>query len=392
MNEEITVPLGLLRRYLSFRGWRQPTRVATAGSALDGDTYADVFFRERAKGQRNVDLYVLSEEGQEDLELAVPRTLETHDAGRRLEGAIETLSQLEGRDRIQVIADVRSIGFDVVRSRIPDELVFEDTIHLDQAVSYTANMKKLLAASATTEISPDVHFFRVKKEATQYAEQCRFGHTFKGSFGFTIESPVAPNQEPVFPGMEQAPPFERRVIQRLAQGISVVQRAVRAGDPALVVRGFEAGFSANMCEEFAELVEETAPSGLSFGFAFSPEWPAPEFGELWVGPQHVEMLRIAAKTMREQPTMQPLELFGRIVRLQNQADPQDLLDETHEREIVVYWKSEEYGDLNVRIGLAPSDYLAAVEAHLRGRSVRAAGRLERRGRLWWLVEVTHFST
>jgi hypothetical protein len=89
--------------------------------------------------------------------------------------------------------------------------------------------------------------------------------------------------------------------------------------------------------------------------------------------------------------MQPMEISGRIVRLQNEANPQDLLDETHEREIVIYWKSDEFGDMNVHLALAPAEYLAAIEAHLRGRITQATGRLEKRGRFWWLVEVTAFA-
>ena len=393
MSDELTVPLGLLRRYLTFHGWRQSEHSAvTGGARFEGRPGADTFFRGRSSGQRNVDLYVLSEPGLADIELVVPQTLGTSEAARRLEGAIETLSKMQGRDRIQIIADVRSIGFDVVKSRIPDELVYEDTIHLDQAVNYTAGVKRLLAASATTEIAPDVYFLRLKKEATLYAEQCRFGHTFKGSFGFNIESPVAPNTQPVIPGMEQTPPFERRVIRRLAQGISTVQRAVTAEDPSIVVSGFQDGFSANMCEEFATLIEQTAPTGMGFAFAFSPEWPAPEVGELWVSPQHIEMSRIAARTMREQPTSMPLEVSGRIIRLQNEADPTDLFDETHDREIVVHWNSDEFGELNVKMFLAPNDYLAAVEAHLHGRQIRVKGKLERRGRSWVLVDPTDFSS
>ena len=82
-----------------------------------------------------MDLYILSEDGLDDVEMVVPRSLDSKDAMRRLEGAIDTLSQLEGKDRLQVVSDIRSIGFDFVRSRVPDELVVEDTIHLDQAVN-----------------------------------------------------------------------------------------------------------------------------------------------------------------------------------------------------------------------------------------------------------------
>lgn len=391
MSDELTVPLALLRRYLMFHGWQRSEHVPSADGAFDAPSFANAFFRGRSNGQRNIDLYVLSEPGLDDVELVVPQTLGSNESVRRLKGAIETLSQLEGKDRAEVVADIRSIGFDVVKSRIPDELVFDDAIHLDQAVNYTAGVKKLLAASATTEIVPDVYFLRVKKEATVYAEQCRFGHTFKGSFGFTIESPIAPNTAPAFPGVEQMPPFERRVIQRLAQGIGMIQDAVKAEDPAIVIGGFQAGFSANMCEEFATLIEQTAPTGLAFAFAFSPEWPAPEVGEIRVGPQHVEMSRVAAKRMREQPTSTPLEVSGRVVRLQNEADPTDLLDETHEREIVVHWKSEDYGDMHVKLFLAPNEYLIAADAHMRGRSIRIKGRLEKRGRRWVLLDPTDLS-
>lgn len=392
MSDELTVPLGLLRRYLAFHGWRRPEHVAASGGLLEGNSLVATFFRERSKGTRNADLYVLSDPDAEDVEMVVPHTLGSKESLRRLQGLINTLAQLENRDRFQVVADIRSIGFDLVRSRIPDELVFDDTIHLEQAVNYTAGVKKLLADAATTELNPSIYFMRVKKEASAYAEQCRFGHTFRGSFGFTIESPIAPNPSPAFPGMEQnvVPPFERRVIQRLAQGITVIQQAVGADDPGVVVNSFKRGFSANMCEDFATLIEQTAPTGMAFGFAFSPEWPTPEIGELRVAPQHVEMSRVAAKVMRERPISESVEVSGRIIRLENEADPTDLLDETHEREIVVYWKSEDFGDVNVRIHLSPNDYLAAVDAHMRGRSIRVKGRLEKQGRRWVLSDPTDF--
>jgi hypothetical protein len=95
MSEEPTVPLGLLRRYLAFHGWQRPERV-TAG-AFDGDAFADAFFRARAVGPRNFDLYVLSEPGLEDVELLLPRDIAAPEAGGKLAAAIDTLSQLKAR-------------------------------------------------------------------------------------------------------------------------------------------------------------------------------------------------------------------------------------------------------------------------------------------------------
>ena len=73
-------------------------------------------------------------------------------------------------------------------------MVFDDTILLEVATGYITGIRSQLAATATTEIQPDPFFLRVKKEATQYADACRFGHTFRGSFGFTVESPIVPNE------------------------------------------------------------------------------------------------------------------------------------------------------------------------------------------------------
>lgn len=389
------VPLGMLRRYLSAQGWRAvPTAVPSRmeGSGLKS-AELPAFFKQRGGGQQNVDVYVFSDKGLEDIELVLPRDRSASDFVRRLEGVIETLSQLEGREPELIIADVRALGFDVVRSRIPEELVKDDTIRLVMATNYITGTKTLLASAATTEMRPEPYFLRIRKEATAYAEQCRFGHTFRGSFGFMIESPVSPNDSLTLPGVEQVPPFERRVIQRFAKGIRVLRDAVQLKDPRHVVKNVESGFNANVCESFAELVESTARSGMTFTFAFSPEWVvADDFKasrDYFVGPAHIEISREAAKLMRDQPFSRPEQVFGRIIRLQNEADPTDLFNQTVEREIVIQWSSEDLGDVQVKVPLTPTDYLLAVEAHRNGRPVKISGILERQGRRWVLRQATN---
>jgi hypothetical protein len=387
------VPVALLRRYLTARGWRRedsptepvPPALSIAASA---DTDLRALFTGRSTGKPNVDVYVLSEAGLDDIELLVPQDRSGSDYERRLEGAIVTLSQVEDRKPEQVIEAVRSIGFDVVQSRIPDDLVIDDTIRLETAANYISGMKDLLAATATTEIRPLAFFGRLYKEATDYSDRCRFGHTRRGSFGFTIESPVKPDTEEVLFAMELPPPFERRVVQRLATGIQQVCEAVNRGDVQPIVDGFRSGFSANGCERFAKLVHDTAYSGMSFGFTFSPEWAVPEglakVAEFFVGPRHVEMARAAAVVLRGEALEIPTDVSGLVVRLQNEADPSDLSVIMGQGEISVLYSSENYGDIHVRITLPPAEYLKAVEAHRLGRPVRVSGILAHRGRYWYL--------
>lgn len=369
-NASDLVSLGLLRRYLAAHGWKPadgllPDQSILAAASSIGFPDAQ-FFQDRSHGQRNADVYLLSDPGYDDVELIIPKGDRSADFERRMQGAISTLSQIEDKTPDDIISSIRLIGSDVVKSRIPDELVIDNTIYLESASNYINNMKDLLAATATTEIRPLPFFGRQSKEATEFSEKCRFGHTYRGSFGFTIESPLTTERPQTLFDFEPPPPFERRVVQRLAIGIQHVCESVDSADVAPLVNGFKNGFGANGCDRFAALIQNTAYSDMSFGFAFSPEWKLPSnlkaSVEFRVGPRHVEMARAAADALRGESLETPADVSGMVVRLQNEDDPSDLTALMGEGEISVLYSSE-YGDIHVRVSLPPPEYLKAVQAH-----------------------------
>ena len=349
----------------------------------------------RTTGRRDFDRFLRSDSGLPDVEIILPREQNSVDYLRYIERAIRTLSGVEDREPGQIVTDVRMIGFDVVRSRIPNAMVLDDTIQLEVAANYITGVKSLLAATATTELQPDPFFSRLKKEASEYADRCRFAHTFRGSFGFSIESPIVPNDEPTLPQIEQSPPFERKVMERFARGVRAICDAVIADNTSALIASAKIGFGANACDLFAKLVEDTSPGGMVFSFSFSPEWrPAVEFvqvEEFVVGQRHVEVSRAAAKLLRSQFTPRPEKVFGRVVRLESDTDPSDLLNPLGEREIAILWASEDLGDIHVRVALDAKDYLLALQAHGAGRPVKVSGMLEKPGRPYILTNPTDFS-
>lgn len=256
-------------------------------------------------------------------------------------------------------------------------------------------MRSARLRTAHTELEPLPYFLRTKKEASDYANRCRFGHTFRGSFGFTVESPIEPAIQSALPGIDPAPPFERRVIKRFARGLEAVSKAVLIDSTDPITDTIKTGFSANVCEQLATLVDGTSPSGIVFDFSFSPEWKGAEAihagpEHFMVGPRQVEAVREAAKVLRSRVSSWEETVFGRVIRLASQADPSDLMDMMGDREVAILWSSEATGDIAVRVSLNPAEYLKAVEAHAAGRAVEVSGTLERRGRRWVLLNPINF--
>jgi hypothetical protein len=387
------VPLEMLRRYLAATGWYVRSNVQD-DAALDNQA-AKALLESRGGGSRNFQVFVSDSSDLTGIELVVPNSIRSSEYAYQVARVIDAISAVEDRAELDVARAIREVAFDVVRSRIPDAQVIDDSIRLEMAQSFVSGIRGVLAATANTELDPQAYFLRTKKEASEYANQCRFGHTFRGSFGFTVESPLKPNRHDTLPGFEPSPPFERRVIQRLVRGLRSVSAAVAADSTDPITDSIKTGFSANVCEQLAALVDGTSPSGMVFQFSFSPEWkgtPAyPSKEERFeFGRPQVEVIQEAARVLRAHVSSWQETVFGRVIRLASQANPSDLMDMMGEREIAILWSSEATGDITVRTSLTPAEYLQAVEAHATGRPVEVSGTLERRGRRWVLFNPTSF--
>jgi len=383
---------GLLRRFLISQGWHRSDIASdnpTRNQAIVDD--AQHLISVRGTGRKQFEMFSLSAPGEDQVDIAVPTGSESPDFWRLMDSALRTLSELYDLSPSEIVERIKSVGFDVIKSRIPDELLHNESIPLRIAEQYITGMKGLLASTATSEITPGPFYRRVRAEATEYTDTCLFGHTFRGSFGFTIESPIQPNMEPVFPIIPESPPFGRRVIQRLAYGLHAIHLAVDQDDLAPLLNGSNTGFGANSYDQLADLLERTDAGSISFEFQFSPEWHMPDHSTRYrqsveIGPKHIELARTAAKSLRTEHAEGNAEIFGRVTRLQSEANPSDLLDPTGDREVTILSNHPTFGRIKVKTLLAPADYLIAVEAHKDGRPLRVMGNLSERRMRWQLAD------
>jgi hypothetical protein len=326
--------------------------------------------------------------GKNEIKVAVPSDPNGPDYLSRVERIVSALAKVERRSPNEIARSIRAIGFDAIYSRLPDSVVRGDTVSLVTAAEHVAALKRALINTAMTEVNPVSHFDQPLKAATDYAEQCRFGHTFRGSFGFTVESPIGPHTGPaLLPDAEPTPPFERRVVTRFARGLRALQQARATDDPYILLDGPKQGFGANAYEAAADLIEASAV-GLTIDLSFSPEWLPPsdmaEQTRINLAPVHAEFAREAGRILRGRFSPEPADVIGTIVGLRSEQVPQ-LLEPQGSRVLTIKWMSSKHGEIRVTVRVSAEDYLRALQAHEKGQPIRVRGTLEHR-RGWMIVD------
>lgn len=302
--------------------------------------------------------------------------------------AVRTLSDYYEKEIEQIVLEIRSHLSDRISGRIPDEYVRNDSIEFRMASDYVAGMQAVLATSATTELTESRHFPRVLKEAKVYTNNCRFGHTFRGSFGFVIESPVGLNDAPTFKELEEELPLGRRVVERIANGLKHLERASQSSDLTLI-SSESSGLSSNMCEALADLIENADVSQLSLGIDLSAEWKSPSSGDAQIfklEQSEVAFIREAAVSLKVEERPSEVEIIGRIRRVATDGVPSDLSDDKTRREIEINWLSDDETIVHVKLNVSPEEYLDAVDAHKNGKHLTVRGLLPPSGKSRRFIE------
>lgn len=379
-------PVSSIRAYLEATGWHKfdhrPAVEQNTGIRL---------FAKRWGGVRSFDLFAL--DGATQIELIIPTDERSSDYQRRVQDALRTLEGVEDRSSGEIASDILFINFDVIRSTLPNSHLVYEAVSLDSAIDHIECMRDLLSSSATTEISPRAFYGRVRKAAIEYSSRCLFGHTYKGSFGFQVQSPLT--VQDFQPGLfEPEVPFERKVLSRLVNGLEAVKAAQDRNNLQIAMNS-EVGLSANGYDILADLVEN-AGGQVSFQVAFSRRWQPtvgiPRVESFSLTTQTAELSRELAEKLRAtyKPTLKTV--IGRIINLRNTTDPSQLIASADAREVVVDFDDEDLGEIKVRILLNAADYLKALEAHKVGQPIAVDGMLERRGLRYVIEAPSHFRT
>lgn len=326
--------------------------------------------------------------------VAIPASLEFRDAGELVSDAIRSIASHENTSAEQVLDRLLLWDRDVLRARFLKLLGYEDSLPLGIAADAISGLKEFIGYAAYTHTDPRPFFDKTGAISSEFARHCRFGHTFKGSFGLTVECPLSVTPFLRMEGNEPDVPLERQVFERVANGLQTLREAVERESLDPLLSGYRSGFNANMCRSLAEIYENADGRRIEYDVTWSPELPARiehHWNPVLFEGRAYEITRAAAAELETSETFPDSLIEGRILMLKSETPPG--LDDQFEFEhvITMFWERERGQTVRIRIPLSPGEYIQACDAHKDGRSIRVYGVPEKAGKFWTLTRAHGFA-
>lgn len=332
---------------------------------------------------------------QEDigLEIVLPQKKDSVDFILRIEDIIRTLSSLYGKQQTEIIRQLYAFDRDFVNLRLIDKNVYRNTIPLFLADRVIRSLAKLLKFAAAQVEKTRAYYMRPPEKAVKYSEVLRFGHTFEGSFGFSVESPL--NLPSIgMPEITINAPFARLAVERVYDGLEIVEKATKDGSSAMIVDNIDSGFNANMCEAIVEISEEIQAVEVAYNFGWSPMLPISDMNKsvktFILSPGSYRVLEDATRQLKNDVDELDTTISGAVTILK--APPGFLVHEDAITLVTINGKTDTGIYVNITTHLKTEDYKLACDAHRDGKFVLLRGHLVRGiNRRWEITEYSKFS-
>jgi hypothetical protein len=318
------------------------------------------------------------------LRAALPPAETFADWRPRLASIVNMLAETSERPVVEIVRGIRSIARDIMFVSVGGPQASSGSISLGSASTMMAQHWDLLSYSACAEEDPQPYFDKARKIGKIQADKCFLGHTFHGSFGITIESPLPPQPKTVlFP---PPAPIERRMVERIVRGLEDLDTSIVQGDLEPLVKNYKRGLNANMCSVLADVGQRFEGAPLSYRVAWSPNLKASvdvEAPRQWqITEKSLQYLESASHALRRAIETPGAMVIGKVTKLQSEEPP--TMPAAIERAITILGLVPSGQRLHIRVALPPGEYMAACDAHKDGKEVSVVGTLEKDGKFWVL--------
>jgi hypothetical protein len=316
--------------------------------------------------------------------VALPDKPSYSDFAARMLEAIQRLAEVEETTPDDVYQKIQSVGQDSIRLRLryPSATVVPS---LEVTTSFLQGVRDLIVYAACMEQEARPYFTQPFRIGREQVERCLFDHTFHGSFGFSIKSPLPPVVQLHLPGFGS--PLERRIVERITRGLRSAELAKEKQRSEEISDHYMSGLNGNMCKAVLEMLEELPDTPVEYDVRWSvslrPADDVERFTPIVLDKEVSSYLRDAARYL--ETTLPDLEydktIEGKVISLS--------IENQIERQVTL--QADGYG--KVSFLLDASDYATACDAHRDNLVVMVTGILQRNsrgGELWTLLSPRSF--
>jgi hypothetical protein len=326
-------------------------------------------------------------EGYEDIdgdafEIILSKNISSPDFRLYFQQTLDILSSLTDKTPEMITAEILRYDRDIFDSRITENADV-CSVPFRSTIKAITGLKQLFVCATDSEERDSLPYYsKVGSNPAGILDEVRFGHTFSGSFGYSVESPVK-TQTDMFKA-----PLQRRVMERIARGLATTEKAASMENEKPLVEGYAIGFSANMCDAIVSMSDDHNME-IEYSIKWSKKLPVAEdvrsLHSVIIQRHHFECLQAASEKLKY---MQPefVTVAGRIVSLRSPHNPQS--EDADERRVTVAWDLEDGKSRMVVVPLERDEYLEAISAHKDNKLLSVKGYI--RGSERQLAEPSNF--
>jgi len=337
--------------------------------------------------------YYFSIDDVNKIPLIVPN-LDASDLQFRLRDLIRVLEVVEKKGRKEIIESINNVNKDIWKISIAKGSAI-DSLSVSSFEKIINNLKNLIAYSASAEQVAKPYFEQSLSIGKNYSKKCKVGHTFRGSYGITIETPV---EEPITDTendaeKDQYTPVGRKVTERIFRSLMLVEQEKYVEDFTSL---YEESINGNICIALKNLLE-LSEGDIEYAVDFSPIWDVPkemaENPRVCIKHSNISYLNeIYEKLHKEYETITNCTVTGTIIELKHVFDEEDESDYN----IRISGSHAEGPENDYHITLKKGDYLKACQIHTecvktkKNRLVEVSGNLRRTKNKWFIDSYSDF--
>lgn len=370
MEDRVKIEHHKFRQYLKLNGWK-----------------------ELPSNRKSLDVFV---EPKEDnpFEIFLPNNNYGNDYDLILRNALKAVSYVEDRDETLVALNINRIDKDLFNYRVSVDS--QDSISVNLLTSLLESATYTLKEAATFEENriynnltrKERESIRRRDEVDQFMEGCAFAHTWRGSFGVTIETPLQIVTTPLCDDIPDT--LGRKTTKRILWGHKLISDGVEKGSADYIVEKLEAIEDVLMFERLPELRDSLGKNTINLDVKMSPIIPARTMikgiTKVRIDGTSLQILEKAIEQVKEPSSIKDVEIVGWPKTMSTSKE--DLLKDVEEaeRKVTVKGVCHEINATSLKMDLTLEDYRKAIQAQMQVKTVRVRCDVRKKHFGW---EVTH---